>query len=99
MADKTKIIRITPEYDVVQWLYNGRYWCTFRFWKDGSGLIEVKADESFAKSNGYDTIEDYFRAVCDYKALLKLNRTFPEWLRIDDYGTVSYLCQPWQNMN
>ena len=31
---------------------------TFRFWKNGSQIAEIKVDENFAKANGYESVED-----------------------------------------
>ena len=47
-----KIIEQTDRYDIVQWEFQGMP-ITFRLWKDGSGIIEIKVDEYFAKANGY----------------------------------------------
>lgn len=103
MEDKTRRIKKTPEYDIIQWQYTGidgkNHWCTFRFWKDGSDLVEVKADEAFAKSNGYNTVEDYFKDACNCDAIMQIVGHLPEWLRIDGNGMVSYWCKPWQLNN
>ena len=45
-----KIIEQTDRYDIVQWEFQGMP-ITFRLWKDGSGIIEIKVDEYFAKAN------------------------------------------------
>ena len=31
---------------------------TFRYWKDGSQIVEIKADKYFARANGYNSIDD-----------------------------------------
>ena len=36
-----KIIEHTDHYDIVQWKFQGMP-ITFRLWKDGSGIIEIK---------------------------------------------------------
>ena len=47
-----KIIEQTDRYDIVQWEFQGMP-ITFRLWKDGSQIVEIKVDEYFAKANGY----------------------------------------------
>ena len=44
-----KIIEQTNRYDIVQWEFQGMP-ITFRLWKDGSGIVEIKADSNFAKA-------------------------------------------------
>lgn len=36
-----KIIEQTDRYDIVQWEFQGMP-ITFRLWKDGSGIVEIK---------------------------------------------------------
>ena len=52
-----KIIEQTNRYDIVQWEFQGMP-ITFRLWKDGSGIVEIKADSNFAKANGYKSVDD-----------------------------------------
>ena len=47
-----KILEQTDRYDIVQWKFQGMP-ITFRLWKDGSQIVEIRVDEHFAKANGY----------------------------------------------
>ena len=52
-----KIIEETDRYDIVQWEFQGIP-ITFRFWKDGCKIVEIRVDEHFAKANGYKSVDD-----------------------------------------
>ena len=43
-----KIIVQTDHYDIVQWEFQGMP-ITFRLWKEGSGIIEIKGKQSSMK--------------------------------------------------
>lgn len=43
-----KIIEQTDHYDIVQWEFQGMP-ITFRLWKDGSGIIEIKVDKNLVR--------------------------------------------------
>ena len=60
-----KIIEQTDHYDIVQWEFQGMP-ITFRLWKEGSGIIEIKVDKYFAIANGYKSVSDM--AEKDYRA-------------------------------
>ena len=46
-----KFIERNERYDIVQWKFKGIP-ITFRFWKNGSQIAEIKVDENFAKAIG-----------------------------------------------
>jgi len=52
-----KILEQTDRYDIVQWKFQGMP-ITFRIWKDGSQIVEIRVDEHFAKANGYKSVDD-----------------------------------------
>lgn len=52
-----KIIEQTERYDIIQMNFRSLP-ITFRCWKDGSGIIEIRVDTNFAEANGYKSVED-----------------------------------------
>ena len=68
-----RIIEQTVRYDIVQWEYRNMP-ITFRFWKDGSQIVEIKADKYFARANGYNSIDDMV-------ARIRFNRSSKNWSR------------------
>lgn len=57
-----KIIEETDRYDIVQWEFQGIP-ITFRFWKDGCKIVEIRVDEHFAKANGYKSVDDMWKTL------------------------------------
>ena len=45
-----KIVEQNERYDIIQMNFRDLP-ITFRYWKDGSGIIEARVDENFAKAN------------------------------------------------
>ena len=57
---------------------------TFRYWKDGSQIVEIKADKYFARANGYNSIDDMVASTIG-----DINGIFggvPGWVRVDPNG-------------
>ena len=82
-----KIIEQTDRYDIMQWEFQGMP-ITFRLWKDGSGIIEIKVDEYFAKANGYKSVSDMAEKTIGQ---VKFNEMFggvPEWIRASPNGII-----------
>ena len=84
-----KIIEQTDRYDIMQWEFQGMP-ITFRLWKDGSGIIEIKVDEYFAKANGYKSVSDMAEKTIG-QVKFKHNGSLT---KIFDYDTKGYLKQP-----
>ena len=75
-----KIIEQTDRYDIVQWEFQGMP-ITFRLWKDGSGIIEIKVDEYFAKANGYKSVSDMAEKTIGQAKFNEMFGGVPEWIR------------------
>ena len=52
-----RIVEQNERCDIIQMNFRDLL-ITFRCWKDGSGIIEARVDENFAKANGYQSVED-----------------------------------------
>ena len=78
-----RIIEQTVRYDIVQWEYRNMP-ITFRYWKDGSQIVEIKADKYIARANGYNSIDDMVASTIG-----DINGIFggvPGWVRVDPNG-------------
>ena len=76
-----KIIEQTERYDIIQMNFRSLP-ITFRCWKDGSGIIEIRVDTNFAEANGYKSVEDM------------AEKTFggvPDWIRVDQNGGFTFV--------
>ena len=80
-----KILEQTDRYDIVQWEFQGMP-ITFRFWKDGRQIVEIKVDEYFAKANGYKSVDDMAGSTIGKSKFKELFGGVPEWIRADPNG-------------
>ena len=80
-----KIIEQTDRYDIVQWEFQGMP-ITFRLWKDGSGIVEIKVDSNFAKANGYKSVDDMAAKTIGQAKLNEMFGGVPEWIRASPDG-------------
>ena len=80
-----KIIKQVDRYDIVQWEFKGMP-ITFRFWKDGRQIVEIKVDEYFAKANGYKSVDDMAESTIGKAKFKELFGGVPEWIRADPNG-------------
>ena len=84
-----KIIEQTVRYDIVQWEFQGMP-ITFRLWKDGSGIIEIKVDEYFAKANGYKSVSDMAEKTIGQAKFNEMFGGVPEWIRASLNGDITF---------
>lgn len=75
-----KIIEQTDHYDIVQWEFQGMP-ITFRLWKEGSGIIEIKVDKYFAIANGYKSVSDMAEKTIGQAKFNEMFGGIPEWIR------------------
>ncbi len=80
-----KIIEQTNRYDIVQWEFQGMP-ITFRLWKDGSGIVEIKVDSNFAKANGYKSVDDMAAKTIGQAKFNEMFGGVPEWIRASPDG-------------
>lgn len=80
-----KIIEQTDRYDTVQWEFQGMP-ITFRLWKDGSGIVEIKVDSNFAKANGYKSVDDMAAKTIGQAKFNEMFGGVPEWIRASPDG-------------
>ena len=80
-----KIIKQVDRYDIVQWEFQGMP-ISFRFWKDGRQIVEIKVDEYFAKANGYKSVDDMAESTIGKSKFKELFGGVPEWIRADPNG-------------
>ena len=84
-----KIIEQTNRYDIVQWEFQGMP-ITFRLWKDGSGIVEIKADSNFAKANGYKSVDDMAEKTIGQAKFNEMFGGVPEWIRASLNGDFTF---------
>ena len=80
-----KILEQTDRYDIVQWEFQGMP-ITFRLWKDGSGIVEIKVDSNFAKANGYKSVDDMAAKTIGQAKFNEMFGGVPEWIRASPDG-------------
>lgn len=80
-----KIIEQTDRYNIVQWKFQGMP-ITFRFWKDGSQIVEIKVDEYFAIANGYKSVSDMAENTIGQAKFDEMFGGVPEWIRVSPDG-------------
>ena len=85
-----KIIEQTDRYDSVQWEFQGMP-ITFRLWKDGSGIIEIKVDKYFAIANGYKSVSDMAEKTIGQAKFNEVFGGVPEWIRTDAEGNFMFV--------
>mgnify|MGYP000990645294 CR=1 FL=1 len=89
-----KIVEQNERYDIIQMNFRDLP-ITFRYWKDGSGIIEIKVDEYFAKANGYKSVSDMAEKTIGQAKFNEMFGGVPEWIRsvilVDDIYTTEIL--------
>ena len=88
-----KIIERTDRYDIVQWEFQGMP-ITFRLWKDGSGIIEIKVDKYFASANGYKSVSDMAENTIGQAKFNEMFGGVPEWIRATGNGDLLFVGLP-----
>lgn len=88
-----KIIEQTGRYDIVQWEFQGMP-ITFRLWKDGSQIVEIKVDEYFAKANGYESVDDMAAMTIGQAKFDEMFGGVPEWIRAYRNGNFFFVGLP-----
>lgn len=88
-----RIIEQTDRYDIVQWEFQGMP-ITFRLWKDGSQIVEIKVDEYFAKANGYQSVDDMAAMSIGQAKFDEMFGGVPEWIRADRNGNFFFVGLP-----
>lgn len=88
-----KIIAQADRYDIVQWEFQGIP-ITFRLWKDGSGIIEIKVDSNFAKANGYKSVDDMAARSIGQTKFDEMFGGVPEWIRANRNGNFFFVGLP-----
>lgn len=84
-----KIIEQTDHYDIVQWEFQGMP-ITFRLWKEGSGIIEIKVDKYFAIANGYKSVSDMAEKTIGQAKFNEMFGGVPEWIRASLNGDFTF---------
>lgn len=85
-----KILEQTDRYDIVQWKFQGMP-ITFRLWKDGSQIVEIRVDEHFAKANGYKSVDDMAENTIGKAKFKELFGGVPEWIRASPNGDFTFV--------
>lgn len=85
-----KIIEQTDHYDIVQWEFQGMP-ITFRLWKEGSGIIEIKVDKYFAIANGYKSVSDMAEKTVGQAKFYEMFGGVPEWIRASPNGEFTFV--------
>ena len=85
-----KIIEQTDRYDIMQWEFQGMP-ITFRLWKDGSGIIEIRVDTNFAEANGYKSVEDMAEKTIGQAKFNEMFGGVPDWIRVDQNGGFTFV--------
>lgn len=88
-----KIIAQADRYDIVQWEFQGMP-ITFRLWKDGSQIVEIKVDEYFAKANGYQSVDDMAAMTIGQAKFDEMFGGVPKWIRTDTEGNFFFVGLP-----
>lgn len=88
-----KIIERTDRYDIVQWEFQEMP-ITFRFWKDGSGIAEIKVDKYFAIANGYKSVSDMAERTIGRAKFEEMFGGVPEWIRANRNGDFFFVGLP-----
>lgn len=84
------IIEQTDRYDIVQWEFQGMP-ITFRFWKDGSQIVEIKVDEYFAIANGYKSVSDMAENTIGQAKFDEMFGGVLEWIRASPNGDFTFV--------
>lgn len=85
-----KYINRNSEYDVLEADFDGMP-ITFRIWKDGSHIVEIKVDDYFAKANGYQSVTDMAAKTVGQKTFDAMFGGVPNWIRVTEQGEFFFL--------
>ena len=85
-----KIIKQVDRYDIVQWEFKGMP-ITFRCWKDGSQIVEIRDAEPFAKANGYKSVDEMVANTIGKAKFKELFGGVPEWIRASPNGDFTFV--------
>lgn len=85
-----KIIEQNERYDIIQMNFRDLP-ITFRFWKDGSQIVEIKVDEYFAKANGYKSVDDMAEKTIGQAKFNEMFGGVPDWIRVDQNGGFTFV--------
>lgn len=85
-----KIEEQNERYDIIQMNFRSLP-ITFRCWKDGSGIIEIRVDANFAKANGYQSVEDMAEKTIGKAKFEEMFGDVPDWIRVDQNGDFTFV--------
>ena len=85
-----KIVEQNERYDIIQMNFRDLP-ITFRYWKDGSGIIEARVDENFAKANGYQSVEDMAEKTRGKAKFEEMFGGVPDWIRVNPNGDFTFV--------
>lgn len=85
-----KIVEQNERYDIIQMSFRSLP-ITFRCWKDGSGIIEIRVDANFAKANGYQSVEDMAEKTIGKAKFEEIFGGVPDWIRVDQNGDFTFV--------
>ena len=85
-----KIVEQNERYDIIQMNFRSLP-ITFRCWKDGSGIIEIRVDANFAKANGYQSVEDMAEKTIGKGKFEEMFGDVPDWIRVDQNGDFTFV--------
>jgi hypothetical protein B2_09778 len=85
-----KIVEQNERYDIIQMNFRSLP-ITFRCWKDGSGIIEIRVDANFAKANGYQSVEDMAEKTIGKAKIKEMFGDVPDWIRVDQNGDFTFV--------
>lgn len=85
-----KIIEQTERYDIIQMNFRSLP-ITFRCWKDGSKIIEIRVDANFAKANDYKSVEDMAEKTIGQAKFNEIFGGVPDWIRVGPNGEFTFV--------
>ena len=85
-----KIIEQNERYDIIQMNFRDLP-ITFRCWKDGSGIIEIRVNANFAKANGYQSVEDMSEKTIGKAKFEEMFGGVPDWIMVDQNGDFTFV--------
>lgn len=88
-----KTLKTTDKFKIVKENFNGID-IVLRIWRDSQGEeCDVKFDDTFARVNGFRSLDDFIEAAGGMDKLINLFGCVPEWITYRNDGTV-YFRQP-----
>ena len=84
------IIEQNERYDIIQMNF-GNLPIIFRCWKDGSGIIEARVDDNFAKANGYQSVGDMAEKTIGKAKFEEMSGGVPNWIRVGPNGDFTFV--------